>query len=97
VSLKPADEIKSDETLRCPKPLTCPLSRVKAGMAVRIKQLSTPPDVTLRLREIGLVEEQVIRLVANQANLICMVCNARMALSAGLSELILVEPVASIP
>jgi Fe2+ transport system protein FeoA len=66
---------------------------VKAGAAVRIKRLSTPPEVTQRLREIGLVEEQVIRLVAAQANLICQVCDARLALSAALSELILVEPV----
>lgn len=79
----------------CPKPFTCPLSRVRAGMMVRIKELSTPPDVTQHLREIGFGEEQVIKLVIRQANLICQVCNARMALSAQLAQMIMVEPLAA--
>jgi Fe2+ transport system protein FeoA len=70
----------------------CPLSRVKAGMAVRIQQLSAPPEVSQRLREIGFGEQQVIRLLIRQANLICQVCNARMALSAELAQMIIVEP-----
>jgi Fe2+ transport system protein FeoA len=84
---------KSENDILCPKPCTCPLNRVRAGVAVRIKHLATPPEVTQRLREIGFVEEQVIKLVATQANLICQVCNARLALSVALSEMILVEPV----
>ena len=76
----------------CSKPVTCPLSRVKAGMSVRIKELSTPTDVSQRLREIGFVEEQVIRLLVSQTSLICQVCNARLALSADIARLILVEP-----
>jgi len=90
--MKPAMSELEDDAF-CPRSRICPLNRVKAGAAVRIKRLSTPPEVTQRLREIGLVEEQVIRLVAAQANLICQVCDARLALSAALSELILVEPV----
>jgi Fe2+ transport system protein FeoA len=66
------------------KPFTCPLSRVKAGMAVRIKELSAPPEVTQRLREIGFGEQQVIRLLIRSSNLICQVCNARLALSSQL-------------
>jgi ferrous iron transport protein A len=90
-----ASESVDEEKIVCPKPLVCPLSRVKAGMAVRIKQFATPPEITQRLREIGFVEEKVIKLISAQANLICQVCNARLALSNGLSELILVEPVAA--
>ena|SRR5271157_1496766 len=78
----------------CRKPFTCPLSRVKAGMAVRIRQLSAPPDVTQRLREIGFGEQQVIRLLVRQSNLICLVCNARLALSSQLAQMIIVEPLA---
>ena len=46
------------------------------------------------MREIGLGEEQIIRLLASQANFICLVCNARLAISAQLAQLILVEPIA---
>jgi Fe2+ transport system protein FeoA len=81
--------------IQCPKPGVCPLSRVRAGMMVRIKELSTPPDIAKRLREIGFVEQQVIRLVASQSNFICQVCNARMALSAQIAQMIIVEPLAN--
>jgi Fe2+ transport system protein FeoA len=85
----------STEVIHCQNPRTCPLSRVRAGLAVRIKQLSTPPHVTQRLREIGFGEEQVIRLLIRQTNLICQVCNARLALSAQLAQMIIVEPLAA--
>lgn len=71
----------------------CPLSRVQAGVAVRIKQLCAAPEVQNRLREIGLIEDQVIRLVTSRNNFICQVCNARLAISEQLAKLILVEPV----
>ncbi len=71
----------------------CPLSRVQAGVAVRIKQLCAAPEIQNRLREIGLGEDRVIRLVTSQNNFICQVCNARMAISEPLARLILVEPV----
>jgi Fe2+ transport system protein FeoA len=76
----------------CSKPFTCPLNRVRAGMAVRIKELVAPPDVTQRLREIGFGEQQVIRLLIHQTNLICQVCNARLAVSSQLAQMIIVEP-----
>lgn len=72
----------------------CPLNRVQSGVAVRIKQLCAAPDVQNRLREIGLCEDQIIRLVTSRANFICQVCNARLAISEQLAKLILVEPVA---
>jgi Fe2+ transport system protein FeoA len=76
----------------CPQPFVCPLSKVRAGTAVRIKQLSAPPDVTHRLREMGFCEEQKIRLLTQQANVICQVCNVRLGISVQLAEKIIVEP-----
>ena len=70
----------------------CPLSRVKAGVAVRIKQLCASPDLQNRLRELGLCEDQIVKLLTSQSNFICQVCNARLAISAQLAQLILVEP-----
>ena len=78
---------------QCRRPFSCPLSHVKAGMAVRIKELSAPAEVNKRLREIGFCEHQVIKLLIRQANLICQVCNSRLALSAELAQLIIVEPI----
>ena len=70
----------------------CPLNRVKAGVAVRIKKLCASPETQIRLRELGLCEEQIIRLLTTRTNFICQVCNTRLALSHKLAELILVEP-----
>jgi Fe2+ transport system protein FeoA len=70
----------------------CPLSRVKAGVAVRIKKLCASPEMQNRLREIGFCEEQIIKLLTSRANFICQVCNARLAISEQLARLILVEP-----
>jgi ferrous iron transport protein A len=70
----------------------CPLSRVKAGVAVRIKQLCASPEIQNRLRELGLCEDQIIKLLTSQSSFICQVCNARLAISAQLAQLILVEP-----
>jgi len=85
-------EQENEQKPVCARPFTCRLSQVKAGMAVRIQELSAPPEVTQRLREIGFVERQVIRLVIRQSNLICQVCNARLALSADLARMIIVQP-----
>jgi Fe2+ transport system protein FeoA len=70
----------------------CPLTRVKAGAAVRIKQLCAAPELQNRLRELGLGEEQIIKLLTGHTNFICQVCNARLAISEQLAQLILVEP-----
>jgi len=72
----------------------CPLSRAKAGVEVRIKQLCAAPEVATRMREIGLGEEQIVKLITGHTNIICLVCNARLAISAQLAQLILVEPFA---
>jgi len=77
---------------QCPGPPLCPLSRVRLGEVVCIRQLSTSPELTDRLREMGLCEDQKIKLVSRHSNFICQVCNARLGISRQLAESILVEP-----
>jgi Fe2+ transport system protein FeoA len=74
----------------------CPLSRVEAGTVVCVKQLSASPDISTRLRELGICEEQQIKLLARDSNFICQVCNARLGISEELADSILVEAVTSI-
>jgi Fe2+ transport system protein FeoA len=62
-------------------------------MAVRVRQLCAAPEVQARLREIGFCEDQIISVLTSRNNLICQVCNARLAISEKLAEAILVEPV----
>jgi len=71
----------------------CPLSEVRAGTSVRIKQLSASPEMSKRLRELGFCEEQRLKLLSRNPNLICQVCNARLGLSSQLAGLIWVEPI----
>lgn len=77
----------------CPRFALCPLNRVRAGTLVRIKQLCVAADVCYRLREIGFGEDQIIQPLTGHSNIICLVCNASLAISAHLAENILVEPV----
>lgn len=70
----------------------CPLSHVKAGITVCIKQHTSTPEVTNRLREMGFCEDQQIRLVSHSTNIICQVCNARLGLSKKLADTIMVQP-----
>ena len=73
-----------------------PLSDVQAGSSVRIKLVSGSPEVTSRLREMGFCEEQKIKLLSQQANVICQVCNVRVGISAPLAEQIIVEPLSRV-
>lgn len=75
----------------CDRSFLCPLSQVKAGVAVRIKQLPPAPEVSHRLREMGFCEEQRVKLLSRHGNIICQVCNARLGISLQLAETILVE------
>ena len=75
----------------CAGATVCPLSRVKAGTVVCIKQLDASPEVRDRLREMGFGEKQIVKLLSRQSNLICQVCNARLGISRKLAESILVE------
>ncbi len=78
----------------CQRADLCPLSKVKAGTSVRIKQLSAAPDVGHRLREMGFCEEQQVRVVSREVSIICQVCHARLGLSQQLADTILVETLA---
>ena len=69
----------------------CKLSEVQAGTTVTIKQLSASPELSTRLRELGFCEEQRVKLLSRNPNLICQVCNARLGLSSQLAGLIWVE------
>ena len=80
----------SESEIRCE---LCPLSVVKAGVAVRIRQLCAAPETQERLRELGFCEDQIIRLLTSQTSFICQVCNARLAISEQLARLIMVEPI----
>ena len=81
----------------CTHAETCPLSHVKAGSTVCIKAHTSTPEVTSRLRELGLCEEQHIRLVSHASSIICQVCNARLGISKKLAETIMVQPMTAHP
>ncbi|MDB6065207.1 MAG: hypothetical protein JWR26_1415 [Pedosphaera sp.] len=85
----PADVVRDGQ---CAQPGICPLSQVRAGTVVCIKQLDASEEVMGRLREMGFGEQQRIKLLSKDGNLICQVCNARLGISAKLAESILVEP-----
>ena len=65
---------------------------MRAGCVVIVRQLTATHEVNQRLRELGFVEEQRIKVITLQHNILCQVCNARLGLSAKLAENILVEP-----
>ena len=71
---------------------TCPLSQVRAGTRVRIKQLLVAPGQCQRLRELGIGEEQQVRLLLKKSTVVCQVCNVRLGLSTKLADSIWVEP-----
>lgn len=70
---------------------------MRAGCVVIVRQLTATHEVNQRLRELGFVEEQRIKVITLQNNILCQVCNARLGLSAKLAEKILVEPAAPLP
>src|SRR5688572_4870780 len=76
---------------QCAGPSVCPLTRVKAGAVVCIKELAGAPELRVRLREMGFCEQQRIILLSCDSNIICQVCNARLGISKQLAETILVE------
>jgi Fe2+ transport system protein FeoA len=78
--------------LQCAEPSLCPLNRLVEGATGRVKRLVATPEVNHRLREMGVFEDQRVKVLARPSNLICQVCNARLALSQELGEAIMVEP-----
>jgi len=80
---------------QCAGPKVCPLSRIQAGVTVCIKHLSASPELKTRLRELGLCEDQQIKVLACESTFICQVCNARFGISEKLADSILVEAVST--
>jgi Fe2+ transport system protein FeoA len=76
----------------CADPMACPLSRIRAGVSVRIKELTTPPAMSQRLREMGFYEDRQIKILTQNTNIICQVCNVRLGISDDLADRIMVEP-----
>lgn len=80
---------------QCAGAKVCPLSRVQAGTTVCIKHLATAPELKARLRELGLCEDQQIKVLACKSTFICQVCDARFGISEKLADAILVEAVST--
>jgi Fe2+ transport system protein FeoA len=78
---------------QCAGSAVCPLSRVQPGQTVSIRHLAADPGVTERLRELGFVEDQKVKVVASESSFICQVCNARLGISRELADTIFVEAV----
>jgi Fe2+ transport system protein FeoA len=78
---------------QCPEPSICPLSCIRAGTVVSIKELAASVEVAERLREMGFCEEQRIKLISRNGNLICQVCNSRLGISEKLAESIMVSTI----
>ncbi len=80
--------------LNCQEPALCPLNRLREGSSGRVKRLVSTPELNLRLREMGVFEDQQVKMLARPSNIICQVCNTRLAIADELAESILVEPLA---
>ncbi len=73
-------------------PSTLPLSEVPVGKRVRIRRLSTGPDLSRRLREIGLGEHALVSCVLRaHGNIICAVHNTRIGIDRRLASKIVVS------
>jgi Fe2+ transport system protein FeoA len=81
--------------LSYPEPGLCPLNHLVEGASGRVKRLASTPEVNRRLREMGVFEDQQVKMLARPANIICQVCNTRLGISDEVAGSILVEPVAS--
>ncbi|MFN0069687.1 MAG: ferrous iron transport protein A [Limisphaerales bacterium] len=81
-----------DAASLCPEPAACTLAQAATGVALRVRQLTAPPEVAIRLRELGFCEQQRIRLLSRHTSVICQVCNVRLGISQDLARMIVVEP-----
>jgi Fe2+ transport system protein FeoA len=71
--------MKDDATMR--------LIDVPVGTRVRIRHLSSRPEVSTRLRELGLCENATVRCVMKgYGNIICDVYHTRVGLDSGLAH-----------
>jgi Fe2+ transport system protein FeoA len=78
--------------LKCAEPASCPLNRLREGTTARVVRLASTPELNLRLREMGVFEDQHVKMLSHPSNIICQVCNTRLALSDELAKVIWVEP-----
>jgi Fe2+ transport system protein FeoA len=74
------------------EPGACSLAQVTAGTVVRVRELTAPAEIAIRLRELGFCEQQRVRLLSKHTNVICQVCNVRLGISKDLASMIVVEP-----
>jgi Fe2+ transport system protein FeoA len=71
---------------------TVPLSEAPLGRRVRINRLSASPEVSRRLRELGLCEHAIVScLLKGHGNIICAVQNTRIGIDRGLARTIVVS------
>jgi Fe2+ transport system protein FeoA len=67
------------------------LSDVPDGSTVRIHLLSSRPELSLRLREMGFCENQQLRLISSwRGKIICEILNTRIGIDGPLANEILV-------
>lgn len=83
------------EAGHCPSPDVCPLNEIRAGASARIRFIDTPPELAVRLREMGFCEDQQVRMISQHHSVICQVCNMRVGISNQIAERILVERISS--
>lgn len=81
----------------CREPASCSLAHADTGAVLRVRELTAPAEVAIRLRELGFCEQQRIRVLSKHTNIICQVCNVRLGISKDLARMIVVEPVTAKP
>ena len=60
---------------------------VPVGTRVRIRHLTSRPEIAIRLRELGFCENAVVRCVMKgYGNIICEVYNTRVGLDSGIAR-----------
>jgi len=68
------------------------LNDVPIGASARIRHLTPRPEISTRLREMGLCENAVVRCITRgHGNIICEVYSTRVGLNNGLARGILVS------
>lgn len=70
-----------------------PLSTTRAGDHVRICAVDDRDQQAQRLRELGMFEGRILRVVTNSDPLICQVGECRLGVCRRLARCVLVEPV----
>ena len=69
------------------------LCDAKTGRILRIECLRGEDGVCERLREMGFCESSVVEKIADSGALICKVCDAKIILSKGLAQSVIVKDI----